>query len=52
MKRKGTDFPLEYYPEEILINSEARKNCKLVIGYVKKSNRRSDYSLCCCENFH
>ena len=36
MKRKGRGFPLEYYPGEILTDTEARKNRKLVIVYVKK----------------
>jgi len=55
MIRKGRGFPLEYYPVEILTDTEARENRKLVIVYVKKkkkSNHRSDSSLCCCENFH
>ena len=36
MKRKGIGFPLEYYPGEILTDTEDRKNRKLIIVYVKK----------------
>jgi hypothetical protein len=36
MKRKGRGFPLEYYPGEILTDTEARKNRKLFLVCVKK----------------
>lgn len=36
MSRKGRGFPLEYYPGEILTDTEARINCKMVYVYLVK----------------